>query len=139
MQSSHPPPCHPRNGLYSTTLQDKNIFLAVLKHLHWLPVSARIHFKISLLAFRSLHTIAPSYLSSLIQPYVPLRALRSSLCPTCQYFSARVVSDRPVRQSGIPYHSQLRLAPPSTLSRNNLRCSCLPQPSPLVELSSMRL
>ena len=50
----------------------------LLKHLHWLPVSACIHFKIALLTFKSLHTIAPSYLSSLIQPYVPSRALRSS-------------------------------------------------------------
>ena len=50
----------------------------LLKHLHWLPVSARIHFKIALLTFKSLHTIAPSYLSSLIRPYVPSRALRSS-------------------------------------------------------------
>ena len=49
----------------------------LLKHLHWLPVSGRIHFKIALLTFKSLHTIAPSYLSSLIRPYVPSRALRS--------------------------------------------------------------
>ena len=32
----------------------------LLKHLHWLPVSARIHFKIALLTFKSLHAIAPS-------------------------------------------------------------------------------
>ena len=50
----------------------------LLKHLHWLPVSARIHFKIALLTFKSLHAIAPSYLSSLVRPYVPSRALRSS-------------------------------------------------------------
>ena len=29
----------------------------LLKHLHWLPVSARIHFKIALLTFKSLHAI----------------------------------------------------------------------------------
>ena len=50
----------------------------LLKHLHWFSVSARIHFKIALLTFKSLHTIAPSYLSSLIRPYVSSRALRSS-------------------------------------------------------------
>ena len=50
----------------------------LLMHLQWLPVSARIHFKIALLTFKSLHTIVPSYLSSLIHPYVPSRALRSS-------------------------------------------------------------
>ena len=46
----------------------------LLKHIHWLPVSARIHFKIALLTFKSLHAIAPSYLSSLVRPYVPLRS-----------------------------------------------------------------
>ena len=50
----------------------------LLKHLHWLPVSARIHFKIALRTFKSLHTIAPSYLSSLVRPYVPSLALRYS-------------------------------------------------------------
>ena len=50
----------------------------LLKHLHWLPVSARIHFKIVLLTFKSLHAITPSYLSSLVRLYFPSRALRSS-------------------------------------------------------------
>ena len=50
----------------------------LLKHIHWLPVSALIQFKIALLTFKSLHAIAPSYLSSLVRPYVPLRALCSS-------------------------------------------------------------
>ena len=48
-------------------------------------------------------------------------------------------SDRSVQPFGIPCHSQLRRAPPSIRSRNNLRCICLPQPYLLVELSSMRL
>ena len=54
-------------------------------------------------------------------------------------FSALGDSGRPVLQSGIPYHFQLLPAPPFILSRNSLRLICLPQPSPLVELSSMRL
>ena len=116
----------------------------LLKHLHWLPVLACIHFRIALLTFKSLHTIAPSYLSSLIQPYVLSRALHSSsahrLCvPHVRTVLARVVSDRPVQQSGIPCRFQLRLAPPSILSRNSSRRICLPQPSPLVELSLMLL
>ena len=56
-------------------------------------------------------------------------------------FSALGVLYRPVQQSGIPYHFQLLPAPPFILSSNSysLRLICLPQPSPLVELSSMRL
>ena len=50
----------------------------LLKHLHWFPVSARIHFKIALLIFKLLHAIASSYLSSLVRLYVPSRVLRSS-------------------------------------------------------------
>ena len=60
----------------------------LLKHLNWLPVSARIHFKIALLTFKSLHTIAPPYLiphSSLCSFARPPLFQRSvSLCPTCQ-------------------------------------------------------
>ena len=49
----------------------------ILKALHWLPVSSRINFKILVLTFRALHGQAPPYISDLIQPYTPTRALRS--------------------------------------------------------------
>ena len=117
----------------------------LLKHLHWLPVSVRINFKIALLTFKSLHAIAPLYLSSLVRPYVPSRALRSSSAhqhQLCVPHVSTVFSSRGFRSAlpfGIPYRSQLRRAPLSIPSRNNLRHTCLLQPSPLVELSSMRL
>ena len=50
----------------------------LLKHLHWLPVSYRIQYKIALLTYKSLHSTAPPYLFSLIQSYNPTRTLRSS-------------------------------------------------------------
>lgn len=50
----------------------------ILKSLHWLPVKQRIHYKILLLTFRCLHNLAPVYLSDLLTPYTPSRALRSS-------------------------------------------------------------
>ena len=50
----------------------------LLKQLHWLPVELRIQYKLLLLVWKCLHQTAPSYLSSLLQPYAPLRALRSS-------------------------------------------------------------
>ena len=40
-------------------------------------MSFRTNFKILVLTFRALHDQAPSYLSDLIQPYTPARALRS--------------------------------------------------------------
>ena len=37
------------------------------RELHWLPISARIDFKIILLVFKCLNSMAPSYLQSLIR------------------------------------------------------------------------
>ena len=48
-----------------------------LIHLHWLPIKFRINYKISLLVFKCLNGLAPSYLSNLVEMYVPSRNLRS--------------------------------------------------------------
>ena len=50
----------------------------VLADLHWLPVHFRIHFKVLLFAFKSLNGLAPPYITELIEPYRPTRALRSA-------------------------------------------------------------
>ena len=50
----------------------------VLSDLHWLPVRHRISFKIATVTFRVLQSQQPSYLSSLIPRYIPVRPLRSS-------------------------------------------------------------
>ena len=50
----------------------------VLRELHWLPVGYRITYKILLFVFKSLNSLAPGYISSLLQPYKPSRTLRSS-------------------------------------------------------------
>lgn len=50
----------------------------ILKALHWLPVRARIDFKIALFCFKSLKTTTPTYISDLITYYSPTRELRSS-------------------------------------------------------------
>ena len=50
----------------------------VLRSLHWLPVSARIDFKILLLVFKVLNGLGPLYLCELLEPYIPNRNLRSS-------------------------------------------------------------
>ena len=50
----------------------------VLASLHWLPVNFRIDFKVILFTFKSLNGLAPPYLSDLLKPYTPARALRSA-------------------------------------------------------------
>jgi len=50
----------------------------VLARLHWLPVTARIQFKIALLTFKTLTTHQPSYIHNLLQPYCSSRPLRSA-------------------------------------------------------------
>ena len=50
----------------------------ILKRLHWLPVRARIDFKILLLTFQALHNQAPDYIKDLLVAYKPSRSLRSS-------------------------------------------------------------
>lgn len=49
----------------------------LLVQLHWLPVEARIKFKLAVLCHKVLQGKAPSYISSLISPYKPSRNLRS--------------------------------------------------------------
>jgi len=49
----------------------------LLIHLHWLPVQARIEYKLSVLCHKCLHNKAPVYLSSMITAYKPSRTLRS--------------------------------------------------------------
>ena len=49
----------------------------ILRSLHWLPIRARIKFKVLTLVFKCLYGNAPAYLSELIKPYQPGRNLRS--------------------------------------------------------------
>ncbi|XP_030048589.1 uncharacterized protein LOC115462741, partial [Microcaecilia unicolor] len=47
----------------------------LLKTLHWLPIRFRILFKLLLLTYKCIHSAAPQYLSTLVLPYTPSRAL----------------------------------------------------------------
>ena len=49
-----------------------------LSNLNWLPVRKRIDFKLALTTYKILSTHQPAYLRSLLFPYEPTRALRSS-------------------------------------------------------------
>ena len=50
----------------------------MLRQLHWLPVEARIKYKIATLCFKCNAGLAPSYLAELVQIHKPNRSLRSS-------------------------------------------------------------
>ena len=64
----------------------------LLFELHWLPIEYRTQYKLLLIVFKCLMGKAPSYLSSLVQPYSPARSLRSCdqlLQPTRRKFGDR--------------------------------------------------
>ena len=49
----------------------------ILFQLHWLPIRARVLYKLLLLTYKAYHNLAPSYLCNLVNPYTPSRSLRS--------------------------------------------------------------
>ena len=49
-----------------------------LRTLHWLPIDARIKYKLSSLCFGAITSTGPVYLSDLLKIYTPSRQLRSS-------------------------------------------------------------
>ena len=51
---------------------------SILVTLHWLPIERHILFKLATLTFKSLHCDQPSYLSVLLERFIPAQALRSS-------------------------------------------------------------
>ena len=55
-----------------------NDITPILMDLHWLPIEERIDYKIILTTFKSLHELAPQYITDLLSPYPTPRPLRSS-------------------------------------------------------------
>jgi len=58
--------------------QKRDHITPVLAHLHWLPVTARIQFIITLLTFKTLTTHQPSYIHDLLQLHCSSWQLRSA-------------------------------------------------------------
>ena len=81
---------------------------------------------------KSLHTIAPLYLPPLIQPYVPLRALRS---PSSHQHIRSVFTSWGFRSAGPAIWNSLPLSVYILLHHSYLRHICLRQPFPLDEWS----
>ncbi|KAK7879696.1 hypothetical protein WMY93_033597 [Mugilogobius chulae] len=61
-----------------TKTRKYNHISPVLRSLHWLPVTQRIDFKTVLLVFKSLHGLAPKYISDMLVRYEASRTLRTS-------------------------------------------------------------
>ena len=72
----------------------------VLRHLHWLPVRARLSYKTACLCFNAITFSTLAYLSDLLHLYSPSRSLRSSIdtrllkmpCYKCQTKGDRAFS-----------------------------------------------
>jgi len=54
-------------------LRPREHVTSALIDLHWLPVAARIEFKICVLAYQSLNSTAPAYISDMLQPVSSLQ------------------------------------------------------------------
>ncbi|XP_072041505.1 uncharacterized protein [Amphiura filiformis] len=63
--------------LVTCAKKDCNI-TSLRRELHWLPIKDSLVFKLLLLTYKSLHGMAPSYISDLIKVHVPQRSLRSN-------------------------------------------------------------
>ena len=84
----------------------------LLRYLHWLPVKARIEYKIATFCFRSLDSTSPSYISDLLTPYTPSRALRSqdSKLISVPRSNLRTYGDRAFTYSGPTVWNSLPLS-----------------------------
>ena len=67
-----------RNGLCLLNAPRFCHISPLLRGLHWLPVKARIQFKILLITFKAIHGLAPKYLCDLLTFKSSLYNLRSS-------------------------------------------------------------
>ena len=74
-----------------TTSRKSDHVTPLLFQLHWLPVDQRIEFKVLLFTYKAMQGLAPQYLNDLLEPYSPLRSLRSAakLLPNSPSFNLR--------------------------------------------------
>ena len=50
----------------------------ILQSLNWLPIPARIDYKVALIVYKTLHDQAPVYVKNMLTPYLASRSLRST-------------------------------------------------------------
>ncbi|KAK5904069.1 hypothetical protein CgunFtcFv8_007791 [Champsocephalus gunnari] len=71
----------------------------LLRSLHWLPVTARIHFKTMVLAYHAANGSGPSYIQDMVKPYTPARALRSASAKRLAAPALRVGTQVPISRN----------------------------------------
>jgi len=91
-----------------------------LKQLHWLPIEARIKYKVCLHCHNFFTESSPAYISDILTVYTPSRSLRSSsdqhtlLTPRTRTktFGDRAFSHAaPKHWNSLPYHIRLKTTP----------------------------
>ena len=60
------------------TVKQQDSTTCLLEALHWLPIKARIEYKLSVVCHLFFSGKAPAYLSDILPVYIPSRDLRSS-------------------------------------------------------------
>lgn len=99
----------------------------MLLTLHWLPVNARIIYKISVLCYKCINGTAPSYLVDLVNVYNPSRSLRSSdqLLLSVPRKGSKKLADRSFSHSAPPLWNSLphllRNTPTEVTFKTNLK------------------
>ena len=86
---------------------------APLRTLHWLPVKAKIQYKIACLCFQCIYQNSmPPYISDLLHPYCPSRTLPSldTSMLTVPHFSLETFGKRSFSVSGPPVWNSLPLS-----------------------------
>ena len=68
-----------QHGLnYHSYFDVTQLYISTHPSAQWLPIKAFINYKLLLLTYKSLHALAPPYITDLLQPYTALRRLRPS-------------------------------------------------------------
>ena len=86
--------------------------------LHWLPIRQRVHFKLSVLVFNSLHNLAPSYLMDMCQPIQKPSSTPPSFClPSLTQRSTH--EDSPLRSTQLSCRRSVKVEALSTPLHNH--------------------
>ena len=65
--------------VYKKYKNDHTSVTELMWGLHWLPIKARIQYKIIILVFKAFHSGTPAYLAALLKPKIQTRSTRSSV------------------------------------------------------------
>jgi len=110
-------PAHSRvylRAVQTTPLPSQPKLILIFRRLHWLPVHKRVQFKLCLLAYKDVHSLAPQYLADFCRPVSSVDArqrLRSAtrdnlvIDRTCTKFGARSFAvAAPSEWNRLPHH-----------------------------------